>query len=42
MVDSVDSSRPSLSYRDAGVDIEAGNHLLTVLNPMPLRRNVPV
>jgi phosphoribosylformylglycinamidine cyclo-ligase len=41
MVDSVDSSRPSLSYRDAGVDIEAGNQLVDRIKPHAAKTKRP-
>ncbi|EGL55034.1 phosphoribosylformylglycinamidine cyclo-ligase [Methylophaga thalassica] len=41
MTDSVDSSRTSLSYRDAGVDIEAGNALVDRIKPHAARTRRP-
>jgi phosphoribosylformylglycinamidine cyclo-ligase len=41
MVDSVDTSRPSLSYRDAGVDIEAGNQLVDRIKPHAAKTKRP-
>ncbi|SFK44940.1 phosphoribosylformylglycinamidine cyclo-ligase [Methylophaga sulfidovorans] len=41
MTDSVDSSRTSLSYRDAGVDIEAGNALVDRIKPHAAKTRRP-
>jgi len=41
MTDSVDSSRTPLSYRDAGVDIEAGNALVDRIKPHAARTRRP-
>lgn len=35
------SKNQSLSYRDAGVDIDAGNNLIDTLNRLPLQLNAP-
>jgi phosphoribosylformylglycinamidine cyclo-ligase len=41
MTDSVDTTRPSLSYRDAGVDIEAGNTLVDKIKPHAAKTRRP-
>ena len=44
MTDPVDSNRPatsSLSYRDAGVDIEAGNALVDRIKPLAAKTKRP-
>ncbi|HEC74815.1 MAG TPA: phosphoribosylformylglycinamidine cyclo-ligase [Methylophaga aminisulfidivorans] len=41
MTNSVDSSRTSLSYRDAGVDIEAGNALVDRIKPHAAKTRRP-
>lgn len=41
MTDSVDSTRTSLSYRDAGVDIEAGNALVDRIKPHAAKTRRP-
>ncbi|MCX4188172.1 phosphoribosylformylglycinamidine cyclo-ligase [Methylophaga sp. OBS4] len=41
MTDSADSSRTSLSYRDAGVDIEAGNALVDRIKPHAAKTRRP-
>ena len=41
MTDSADPSRTSLSYRDAGVDIEAGNALVDRIKPHAAKTRRP-
>jgi phosphoribosylformylglycinamidine cyclo-ligase len=37
----MDSERPPLSYRDAGVDIDAGNRLVDLIKPLAARTSRP-
>jgi len=41
MTDSIDSNTSSLSYRDAGVDIEAGNALVDRIKPLAAKTRRP-